>query len=265
MNLSDHFDAISFSGCGTLNFYQCGFAHQLQQVGLPNTMKYAGASAGAGLGVLLAQGSDAREVAEVALSLLRPYANANILVRSDVLKTFADGFLGHFFHGQTLARIGNRVSISITRVPSITNWTVNEFADRFDLEAAVRASCHIPSRKMRTVRFRNQRCMDGGFSNNSPVCSPKTLRVSPFFFDARADVFPSPKVGPWWAIKVPPVDKAWELFEHGERDAVALLQRLQAPNQTIPLKHINTDANDRSSDRFPLKSVLQSEPKSTSI
>ena len=93
--------------------------------------------------------------------------------------------------------------------------------------------------------------MDGGFSNNSPVCSPKTLRVSPFFFDARADVFPSPKVGPWWAIKVPPVDKAWELFEHGERDAVALLQRLQAPNQTIPLKHTNTDANDRSSERFP--------------
>ena len=209
MNLSDHFDAISFSGCGTLNFYQCGVAYALQQYGLSDEMHYAGSSAGAGLGVLLAQGSDASEIASVAVDLLKRHQHANILYRGDVLLEFANGFLGHFLNTETLPKIGNRVSVSITRVPSIKNIIVNTFHDLSDLSAAVRASCHIPSRQMRTVRFRHMRCMDGGFSNNSPILTPRTLRVSPFFFDARADIFPAPKVAPWWAIKVPPPHKAW--------------------------------------------------------
>ena len=146
-------------------------------------------------------GSDASEIASVAVDLLKRHQHANILYRGDVLLGFANGFLGHFLNTETLPKIGNRVSVSITRVPSIKNIMVNTFHDLSDLSAAVRASCHIPSRQMRTVRFRHMRCMDGGFSNNSPILTPRTLRVSPFFFDARADIFPAPKVAPWWAIK----------------------------------------------------------------
>jgi hypothetical protein len=258
MNLSDHFDAISFSGCGTLNFYQCGVAYALQQYGLPEDMHYAGSSAGAGLGVLLAQGSDASEIASVAVDILKRHQHANILYRSDVLLEFANGFLGHFLDLDTLPKIGNRVSISLTRVPSIKNVMVNTFHDLSDLGAAVRASCHIPSRQLRTVRFRHMRCMDGGFSNNSPILTPKTLRVSPFFFDARADIFPSPKVTPWWAVKVPSPAKAWEFFEQGEKDAVALLQKIQNEGLIISSKTVDSAATSTSGTRFPMQAVLQS-------
>ncbi len=264
MNLNDHFDAISFSGCGTLNFYQCGVAYALQQYGLPQSMHYAGASAGAGLGVLLAQGSDAQEIASVAIDILKPHAHANILYRSDVLLEFANRFLGHFLSEETLPIIGHRVSVSITRAPSIKNLMVNEFHDLNDLSAAVRASCHIPSRRVRTIRFRQMRCMDGGFSNNSPVLTPRTLRVSPFFFDARADVFPSPKVTPWWAIKVPPVEKAWALFEEGEKDAAALMQKIKNEGYAVSTKSVDGGPNATQGTRFPMQTVLQSHKEARS-
>ena len=136
-------------------------------------------------------------------------------------------FLGHFLRPDTLELIGNRVTVSITRAPSIKNLLVNEFHDLEDLSQAIRASCHIPSRKQRTIRFRNMRCMDGGFSNNSPVPKKKTLRVTPFFFDGRADIHPSSQVMPWWAAWVPSKAKAWQLFAQGEKDAVALLQKIK--------------------------------------
>ena len=258
MNLSDHFDAISFSGCGTLNFYQCGVAYALQQYGLPEDMQYAGASAGAGLSVLLAQGSDAHEIASVAAEILEPYAHANILYRSDVLLNFANQFLGHFLSEGTLSVIGHRVSISITRAPSIKNLMVNEFHDLNDLSAAVRASCHIPSQRVRTIRFRSMRCMDGGFSNNSPVLTPRTLRVSPFFFDARADIFPSPKITPWWAIKVPPLEKARVLFAEGEKDAAILLQKIKNEGFMLQSKAVDGVSGSTPGTRFPMQTVLQS-------
>jgi hypothetical protein len=265
MNLSDHFDAISFSGCGTLNFYQCGVAHALQQYGLPDDMHYAGSSAGAGLGVLLAQGSDASEIASVAIDLLKRHQNANILYRGDVLLEFANGFLGHFLNTDTLPKIGNRVSVSLTRVPSIKNIMVNTFHDLSDLGAAVRASCHIPSRQLKTVRFRHMRCMDGGFSNNSPILTPRTLRVSPFFFDARADIFPSPKVTPWWAIKVPSSAKAWEFFEQGEKDAVVLLEKIKNEGFEIKPKTVDGTASSTSGTRFPMQAILQSQKEASSL
>jgi hypothetical protein len=55
------FDALSFAGCGTLNFYQTGVAHTLQQAGLTDNIRFAGASAGSGLSVMLASGVDARK------------------------------------------------------------------------------------------------------------------------------------------------------------------------------------------------------------
>ena len=166
---------------------------------------------------------------------------------------------------ETLPAIGSRVSVSITRAPSIKNLIVNEFHDLNDLSAAVRASCHIPSRQVRTIRFRKMRCMDGGFSNNSPVLTPRTLRISPFFFDARADVFPSPKVTPWWAIKVPPVEKAWSLFEEGEKDASVLLQKIKNEGFVIQPKPADGETSASQGTRFPMQTVLQSHKEVRSI
>ena len=64
---------------------------------LSDEMHYAGSSAGAGLGVLLAQGSDASEIASVAVDLLKRHQHANILYRGDVLLNYCQRIFGAFF------------------------------------------------------------------------------------------------------------------------------------------------------------------------
>ena len=79
-------DALSFSGCGTLNFYQTGVGFALQQHGLTDQLHYAGSSAGSGLSVLLAAGVDAQQIFDVAQELLVPYQGKNILLHPMILR-----------------------------------------------------------------------------------------------------------------------------------------------------------------------------------
>ena len=116
------FDALSFAGCGTLNFYQTGAAYALQQAGMTENMSYAGTSAGSGLSVLVASGIDAERICRTAIDILKPHQGKNVLLHPMILKEFADVFLGTFIDGQTLHKIGTRVHISITTLrPFSTN------------------------------------------------------------------------------------------------------------------------------------------------
>ena len=116
-------------------------------------LRFAGASAGAGLGVLLAQESDPEEIAEVAIEILSPHQGKNLLFRPSVLFDFADRFLDHFMQPNTVDEAQGRVSISITRVRKwIIGWSP-DFIDQKDLEHAVRASSHLPSLRYRSVLF----------------------------------------------------------------------------------------------------------------
>ena len=116
MSLSDFSPAISFAGCGTLNFYQTGVASTLQEYGFGASMVFAGASAGSGLSVMLAQGISANQIAQIAIEILKPYQNRNILTSPKILIHFADHFLQHFIDSTTTRKIENRVYISITSI-----------------------------------------------------------------------------------------------------------------------------------------------------
>ena len=221
------FDALSFAGCGTLNFYQTGAASALQQAGLTDNVLYAGASAGAGLSVLLASGVDAREIFAAARDILDPHRGKNILRHPLLLREFADAFLGRFMTPDTLTKVGTRVHISITTVRPLRNRLYNHFTDIDDLGRAIRASCHIPSLRYPTIMFRGQRCIDGGFTRNNPKVGRACLRVSPFFFDPRMKVHPRRFTPPWWAVIVPSHRRARRLFDHGARDAERLIRRLK--------------------------------------
>jgi len=219
------FDALSFAGCGTLNFYQTGAASALQQAGLTHNVLYAGASAGSGLSVLLASDVDAQRIFEAAREILEPYRGKNILRHPLILKHFADAFLNTFITPDTLSRIGNRVHISITTLRPLRNRLIHQFTDTEDLCRAIRASCHIPSRRFPTVTFRGQRCIDGGFTRNNPKVGSACLRVSPFFFDPRMKINPNRLTPPWWAVVVPSHRRAQRLFEQGARDAEKYIRK----------------------------------------
>ena len=219
------FDAMSFSGCGTLNFYQTGVGFALQQAGLTDGLLYAGASAGSGLSVLLASGVDGQQIHKTAGDILAPYGGKNILINPLILKEFADVFLQTFITEETLAKIGNRVHISITTLRPMRNHLVNQFTDTDDLCRAIRASCHIPSVRFPSVTFRGKRCVDGGFTKNNPKVGQSCLRVSPFFFDPRMKINPKRLTPPWWAVIVPSPKRAQKLFEQGARDAEKYIRR----------------------------------------
>jgi hypothetical protein len=220
------FDTVAFSGCGTLNFYQTGAAAALQELGIDKTLHYSGASAGSGLGVLVASGIDAHLISSKAIELLAPFKGQNILRNPQVLISFADAFLDHFIDGDSLGKIDGRVYISITQISPFRNLLVNEFSDNKDLCRAIRASCHIPSPRLPTVLFRGMRCIDGGVTRNTPLISERCLTVSPFSFGRRCDIQPRKRLNPLRALVVPSPDQADLLFRQGREDALRKLEEL---------------------------------------
>lgn len=221
------FQAVSFSGCGTLNFFQTGVAASLQRAKLVEGMHFAGASAGSGLATLIAAGIDAERICETAIELLAPFAGANILRRPDIPIAFAHRFLGAFVDDDVLARIGDRVHISITAVAPLRNVRVNRFHDVDDLRNAIRASCHIPSWRHRSVRFRGGACVDGGFTRNTPLVGERCLTVSPFAMSRNVDIAPTTPLNPLRAVAIPDRKRARALFDRGVADGHRYLERLQ--------------------------------------
>ncbi len=223
------FDALSFSGCGTLNFYQTGVASVLQKAGLTDGVQYAGASAGSGLSVMLASGIDARQIHQTAVELLAPHQGKNIIKHPDMLREFATTFLHTFIDADTLPKIAERVHISITSVKPFRNQLINQFNDLDDLLGAIRASCHLPSVKYPSINFRGQRCIDGGFTRNNPKVGDACLRVSPFFFDPRMKINPRRLTPPWWGLVIPTPKRATKLFEQGVKDAERYIRKRIGP------------------------------------
>ena len=219
------YDALSFSGCGTLNFYQTGVAYTLQQAGMTDGVLYAGASAGSGLSVLMASGIEATSIYQTASEILAPHKGKNILSHPVLLKEFATSFLHSFIDSKTLSKIENRVHISITTLKPFRNQLVNQFTDVEDLLQAIRASCHLPSIRYPSISFRGQRCIDGGFTKNNPIVGTKCLRISPFFFDPRMRINPRRPTPPWWAAIIPSSKRAQKLFEQGAKDAEKYLRK----------------------------------------
>ena len=217
-------------------------AKAFQEQGLSSNISYAGASAGAGLGVLLAQGNDAEEITAVAIEILKPYAKKNILTNPKIIHNFADEFLEHFITDSTLHKINGRVFISITALKPFKNLVINQFYDKKDLSKAIRSSCHIPSVRKRSVGFRGMRCVDGGFTNNGPIIDTETIRISPFFFEKSADIYPQKKVAPWKALIVPSEGEARRLYVMGQNDGHRFVNKIlnngkikvKKPSQVTP-------------------------------
>lgn len=218
MSFWNSYDSISMTGCGMLNFYQVGVYKYLYEMGIPENIKFAGASAGACMGVLMAQGSNPDEIAEVAISILKPHRGKNLISHPKILLHFADRFLGHFVTEKTLPIVQGRVGISITLLRGFRNILIEHFDDQYDLDMAIRASCHLPSLRYPYAKFRNRRVIDGGFSDNCPTISPKCLRISPIVLDRKKTIRPSKTIAPWWGIVVPSSDKASQMVALGYRD-----------------------------------------------
>ena len=211
--------SISFAGCGALNYYQAGVAQALDEGRLLAGSTLLGASAGAGLAVLLADGWAPRQIADAVRGL-----TAELLLSArlspTVLQAVAEAFAERFIGPKTHERVSGRVTLSITSLRPLQNLRVSHFESQAELQQALVAACFVPSITRRSVRFRGVACLDGGATDNQPVLDQQTLKVSPFWMDPRADIRPSPlKVGHWEALCLPSAARADALFALGEADA----------------------------------------------
>ena len=66
------------------------------------------------MSVLMAQGTEPDEIAQVAIDILRPHKRKNLITNPKILFRFADEFLGHFITDDTLPKVVGKVGISIT-------------------------------------------------------------------------------------------------------------------------------------------------------
>ena len=214
--------SVSFAGCGALNFYQTGVAYALQETGQTDRLHFLGASAGAGLAFTTAAGLDAREVAATMAQWITGYGPGRILKPAWAFEV-ATRFGEHFVNRERFEKVLGRLTVSVTEQAPFTNHLISRFSSESALSEALVASCFIPYPGQWNINCGNFRAMDGGFTNNQPSLDSATLRVSPFWFAARATIRPTFKVHPMHALRVPTESECWWLFNEGFVDAQAWL------------------------------------------
>ena len=214
--------SVSFAGCGALNFYQTGVAYALQQTGQTGRLRFLGASAGAGLAFTTAAGLDAREVAATMAQWITGYGAGRLLKPAwafDVATRFGEFFVSH----ERFQKAAKRIAVSVTEQTTLSNHLLSSFSSAAELKEALIASCFIPFPGKWHTPCQTFRAMDGGFTNNQPAFDDRTLRVSPFWFSARAAIKPSFNISPRYALRVPTESECWWLFNRGLDDGQAWL------------------------------------------
>ena len=174
--------------------------------------------------------SDPEEIAEVAIEILSPHqGKIYCFVRPCSLT--ADRFLDHFMQPNT---VDKPKGVCQCRLPECANGAMVglNFIDQ-GLEHAVRASSHLPSLRFRSVLFRGERCVDGGFTE-LPRHNPK--HADGFSFGIDRDGCPSSHLDSFWhSVIVPSPLVARRLYARGKQDMHAKLERL-LNGKRLPLR-----------------------------
>ncbi|TRY77072.1 hypothetical protein TCAL_00026 [Tigriopus californicus] len=175
--------SVSFSGCGFLGLYHVGalacFNDYKHKVHIEHAL---GASAGA-LVALAAIVDIPTEILKKRFTQIVKDANSlpfgAFNPKFNVTKLFQDE-LGAQLPEDAHERVSARLTVSLTDL-SMQNKLVSNFETRKDLIDAVICSCYLPAFSGYEIpNYKNQSFLDGGFTNNQPTLSDKTLRVSPF-------------------------------------------------------------------------------------
>jgi len=244
-------NAVSFAGCGALNFYQSGVGYGLQKLGVSPAMTYAGASAGAGLAFTMAAGLDARQVAATMVDWMTELGVGRALKPSWAHQV-GERFGNFFVTDETFDIAKGRLVVSITQVSPFANLCVREFDTPQDLRDALTASCFLPYPGQPTVQFRGRPCIDGGFTNNQPPAHSRTLRVSPFWFQIRSTIRATFRIQPHHALRVLSEAQAWTLFNAGYRD---LCRWAEGGEASLPLQRARRAAQQLIQGTAPARFV----------
>lgn len=191
---------FSFGGCGWLLSYGLGFAKsaQLRLKGVPwfERCHFAGSSGGALVAAVLATGVPAEHVQQHVWDAAKRLEKLPFSVfRTRVGLELTTG-MELMFPSDAHKLVSDRLHVSLTKMDKGV-WPSNRLISQFDTREALmdtlRTSCHIPGYTHTDAKLRwydGEWHLDGGFTNNAPIITPHTYRVSPFTFPDTYDVTP---------------------------------------------------------------------------
>ena len=160
-----------------------------------------------------------------------------------LLREYCRGAIEQFCTRDAHKILQGRFEISITRIfPWYKNLRVNQFPSyEFLVRALLCSACLVPLAGLPMWLPGYGLCFDGGVSDfqlfkglarNGTFCklhcrktNPKDIVVVCPFYSSRADIRPSKFVPIWWAFFPPEPYKLKELFELGQRDAHAWVDK----------------------------------------
>ncbi|KRZ33747.1 Uncharacterized protein T4B_15358 [Trichinella pseudospiralis] len=183
---------VSFSGCGFLGIYHIGVASALQKYAPDFLLNKIGGASGGGIAacalicnICLGQATSvvlkvAIKARKNALGPLHPSFSLNNIVREGLMNSLPDD--AH--------KIANgRLHLSLTRLSDGRNVMISEFYSKEDLVDALVCSAFIPFYSgTKAPKFRGEKYIDGGWSDNLPILGENTITVSPF--SGEADICP---------------------------------------------------------------------------
>ncbi|XP_015928950.1 patatin-like phospholipase domain-containing protein 2 [Parasteatoda tepidariorum] len=175
---------LSFAGCGFLGIYHVGVASCFREYA-PHAVvsRIAGASVGSVAAAALicdvSLGQTTTDILGIAgrarsltLGALSPRFNLNQTLREKLEKALPEN--AHQI-------CSGRLFISVTRWSDKKNVLLSQFDTKEDLVQAILCSCFIPGYSgMNLPKFKGEKYVDGGLSDNLPVLDDDTVTVSPF-------------------------------------------------------------------------------------
>ncbi|KRY58438.1 Uncharacterized protein T03_7348 [Trichinella britovi] len=183
---------VSFSGCGFLGIYHIGVASALQKYAPDFLLNKIGGASGGGIAacalicnICLGQATSvvlkvAIKARKNALGPLHPSFSLNNIVREGLMNSLPDD-------AHKIA--SGRLHLSLTRLSDGRNVMVSEFHSKEDLVDALVCSAFIPFYSgTKAPKFRGEKYIDGGWSDNLPILGENTITVSPF--SGEADICP---------------------------------------------------------------------------
>jgi len=233
---------IILPGGGIYFFWQAGVVSFLREKNYDvDNFTFSGASAGSLIATLTATNVDFKKATEIVIRLLEDYGACDRpLGLQGIWGEMVETFLDELLPEDAVDRVGDRLSLLVTHVPSFRKHKISSFESRSDLIKTNMASLHIPwfMDGNLTTFHRGKYCMDGAFLSKarhydrprpprSSMRGSASSTVQPSLdvtLDWREDPFLADKpIGQ--SISAVSSDFTWELLARGRKYASIMEDR----------------------------------------
>ena len=167
---------FSFGGCSWGCLYYIGCIKAIYELNLDRECKVICCSSGCLMGIALLLKTDIETLINIYQELTNDCLKYNSPM-GRMTKWYKRAFERLIPNDEVAKSLSKNLTIVYTKFPSMEYIRKNNFKDKNDLMKSCLASSFIPFYFTEMVFDKNQLCLDGGFINNYPKLSSKTISI----------------------------------------------------------------------------------------